>query len=284
MILLTSTSDVLAAVTLDAVTVDVHADFMDLVTATGVSLPDRTNTLVSTATTTTLVASPASGHVRSVAGLRIRNRHASDPCSVIITHTDGTTTVELIKVILTPGCALTYDEHDGFRTTDPAGALTTSEAQDSYSTTIGDRYTTVLGYDVVNNSSVANTMQSAELSFPVVAGQSYWYDIIAVYTAAATTTGSRWGLLGPGHTATVFRSNAEYSLTTASKTSMESITTFDNATVNATSAATGSNVARLRGFLTALHTGLVQLRFASEIANSAITCKAGSRCEWQRVR
>lgn len=43
-----------------------------------------------------------------------------------------------------------------------------------------------LAADVVNNNGVANTMQDVTgLSFPVLAGQTYWFRFAINYTAAS---------------------------------------------------------------------------------------------------
>ena len=116
MLLLASTSDLLRVVTGSAVTVDVHASWSDL-NGTTVT-PGRTNTLISTAATTTVVGSPASSTFRSVKTLTARNRHASSAVDVTVLHTDGTNAVELVKVTLSAGDALHYDEHNGFTVRD----------------------------------------------------------------------------------------------------------------------------------------------------------------------
>ncbi len=62
MIILASTSDLIRVVTSHAATIEVHASFVDL-NGTTVT-PGRTNTLISTATTTTIVGSPGASTVR----------------------------------------------------------------------------------------------------------------------------------------------------------------------------------------------------------------------------
>jgi hypothetical protein len=98
-LLLTSTSDLLQVVTSAAVTVDVHASWMDY-NGTVVT-PGRTNCAISTATTTTVVASPAASVQRNVKTLTIRNRSGS-AVDVTVRHTDGTTVAELWKVVALP--------------------------------------------------------------------------------------------------------------------------------------------------------------------------------------
>lgn len=100
MLLLASTSDIIRVVTDAAVTVDVHASFVDNDTAIN---PLRTNTAISTATTTTVVASPGSGVERNVKLLSIRNEHASSQVGVTVEHYDGTTAITLFHCTLAAG-------------------------------------------------------------------------------------------------------------------------------------------------------------------------------------
>lgn len=119
MLLLTSTSDLIQVVTGSAVTVDVHASWIDFAAST--QTPGRTNTLITTATTTTVVPSPAASVQRNVKRLCIRNKSGSS-CDITVRHTDGTTIVELFKVTLATKEQLTFDE-EGFRVFDINGAL-----------------------------------------------------------------------------------------------------------------------------------------------------------------
>lgn len=114
MILLTSTSDLLRVITSAAVTVDVHASYVDFVSPSTIT-PQRTNTAITTATTTTVVASPAASTYRTVKALLIRNTHATSQVDTTIVHTDGTTAVNIFKVTLLAGEVLYYDESNGFR-------------------------------------------------------------------------------------------------------------------------------------------------------------------------
>ena len=121
MLLLASVTDVLSLVTSAAVnTIEVHASYTDKNGA--VYTPGRKNTVISVAATTTIVASPAASTVRNVRGLYINNNSASGSTSVAVVHTDGTTAVELLQVILLPGENLTFSEDGGWRHRDANGA------------------------------------------------------------------------------------------------------------------------------------------------------------------
>lgn len=112
MLLLVSTSDALSVISSAAVALDIHASWIDY--ATGTVTPGRTNTAMSTATTTTVVASPAASTQRNVKSLHCRNKDATLSTDVTVRHTDGTTIIELIKITLSAGDSLEYVEGVGF--------------------------------------------------------------------------------------------------------------------------------------------------------------------------
>jgi hypothetical protein len=114
MLLLTSPTDQLQIVTSAAANIGVHATWVDTNTATGVITPGRTNTVISTAATTSVAGSPAAGVQRNVKTLHIRNAHATIACNVTVQLTDGTVTPQLHKRILQSGEALQYTDQGGF--------------------------------------------------------------------------------------------------------------------------------------------------------------------------
>lgn len=121
MLLLNSTSDVVRVVTGSAAnSIDVHASWVDL-NGTTVT-PNRQNTVITTATTTTVVPSPSSGTTRNLKGLYITNDSAGTSCSVAVEHFDGTTQVELIQFVLLPGENLGYREDGSWVHRDNQGA------------------------------------------------------------------------------------------------------------------------------------------------------------------
>lgn len=121
MLLLTSTSDVIQLVTLSAANpIDVHASYVDL--NGDVVTPLRTNTKITTATTTTIVGSPAAGTQRNVKGLYITNSSAGTNCDLAVYHNDGTNSVELMQFILLPGENMTFNADGTWRHRDKNGA------------------------------------------------------------------------------------------------------------------------------------------------------------------
>jgi hypothetical protein len=119
MILLTSTSDKLQLVTSGTADIHVHASWMDY-NGTTVT-PGRTNSIITTATTTDVVAAPGASTQRNAKAVHIRNKHAATSNTITIKHTDGTTVVELYNVTLLAGETLEYVEGQGFRLYDAAG-------------------------------------------------------------------------------------------------------------------------------------------------------------------
>lgn len=120
MLLLTSTSDLLKITTSAAGDIQVHASYVD-VNGTTIT-PLRTNTLITTATTTTVVGSPAASTQRNVKGLYVTNNSASISQNVAVLHTDGTNQVELMQFVLLPGENLGYREDGSWVHRDQNGA------------------------------------------------------------------------------------------------------------------------------------------------------------------
>lgn len=281
MLLLGSTSDLLRVVTSAAVTTDVHASWLDVDGST--VTPGRTNTLITTATTTTVVGSPTGTAKRTVKTVTIRNKHASSSVDVTVLHSDGSTIPELVKVTLLAGEQLHYDEHNGWGVLDGLGRL--KQREDSLMAPSSAAFSTVvLGADVTNNNATANTIADVTaLSFAVTSGSIYWFRFVIMYTAAATTTGSRWSINGPA-SPTLLIYKSEYSLSTTSKTINQGLSAYDTPAASSTgSAATGSNIAVVEGFIQPSANGTVIARFASEVSSSAIVAKAGSICCYQQV-
>lgn len=123
MILLTSTSDLIQAVTSSTLAIAVHASYVDL--NAGTVTPGRTNTAISSATTTTVVGSPGASTQRTVKFLSVQNTGVSAE-TVTIQHTDGTTVVKLQSLSLSAGYTLTYDEGAGWTLYDANGNIQTS--------------------------------------------------------------------------------------------------------------------------------------------------------------
>lgn len=107
MLVLASTSDAIQVVTGSALANTlVHASWVDLSGST--VTPGRTNTSISTATTTSVAGSPAVSTYRNVKRLVVRNTNASNQ-TITVQHTDGTTTIVLWSGILAQNESVVFD-------------------------------------------------------------------------------------------------------------------------------------------------------------------------------
>lgn len=282
MILLASTSDLIQLITSGTPEIDVHASYADLNAPT--VTPGRKNTPISTATTTSIVDSPASSVYRTVRTITCRNRHATTSNTVTVIHTDGTNAMELIKVTLAAGETLHYHEAAGFWVADSQGRQLLNERAGGSGAAVNALNLVVLAADVVNNNAVANTIADITgLSFPVTAGEQYFFRFTIDYSSAATATGSRWSISGPA-SPTRLSYGSMYSLNAGANTINTGFSAYDlPAASNSGSATTTANIATIEGIITPSADGTVTGRFASEISSSAITVRAGSILQWVRT-
>src|SRR5262245_52665681 len=123
MLILSSTTDLIQVITGGAGTIDVHASWMD--NASGTVVPGRTNTAITSATTTTVVPSPAAATQRNVKTLHIANRGGS-AIDITVQHTDGSTVSQLHKVSLSGNATLQYVDEIGFVATAGATPVVTA--------------------------------------------------------------------------------------------------------------------------------------------------------------
>lgn len=276
MLILTTTSDKFQIKTSSTADIDYFVVWSD---QGAVGTIGRASGTINTATTTDFVASPAASYRRVVQLFWIKNRHASASQEVTFIFHDGTNGREGRSALLYPGDTFLYDLRTGFSVLPRVAPVATA-----LQPAINALNLVVLAADVTNNNATANTIANVTgLSFPVLQGETYYFRFIIQYTSAATATGSRWSVSGPG-SPTALRYGSMYSLTATSRTFNDGLAAYDlPAASNATSASTGANVAEVEGYITASANGNVIARFASEVSNSAIVAKAGSICEWIRV-
>lgn len=136
-----------------------------------------------------------------------------------------------------------------------------------------------LASDVVNSNATANTLADVTgLSFSVTAGVTYRFEAMIAYTSASTNTGSRWTINGPA-SPTLLSYTSRYTITATTQTTNFASAYSIPTSSNASSLAAG-NIAIIQGIIKPAASGTVVIRFASEVANSAITAKAGSTLEW----
>jgi len=131
MLNLAATTDKFQLTTSSAANIDVHASFVDL---NGTTItPGKQNTAISSATTTDMVAAPASSTYRNVKTLTIRNKHASLSNTVTVIFDQNGTDYELHQATLRAGEMLSYTEGVGFyvnAATTPAGLILKALASD----------------------------------------------------------------------------------------------------------------------------------------------------------
>lgn len=279
MISLFGVNDVLRIVTTSTANLDITGTWVTNTEPVGFG-PIRVT--VASATTTTLVTAPGTDLKRDVFKLTVRNRHASAANTVTLQIFDGTTAWEIGKFTLAAGEQAMFDGLNGWAYVSAQGLPKSAQSQGSSAAALSAVNLVVLASDVVNNNAVANSIADVTgLSFPVVAGGVYQFEFFIDYTAAATTTGSRWSINGPAFSRLMLQSN--YGLTTTSLT-FNQVGAYDQpAASNASSPLTTGNLAYMAGQITPSADGNVIARFASEVASSAITAKRGSLLKWTQV-
>lgn len=134
----------------------------------------------------------------------------------------------------------------------------------------------IAGVQSVNNNAVANTLQDVTgMLFPVVAGTKYYAMFVIPYISANTATGMRFTLTGPAITKLVAKGTWANNLGGTSDYSLHAVNAYDLPTASSTaSTSNNSNVGIIELWITPSVSGNVQLRFASEIAGSAVTTSA----------
>ena len=279
MIVLSTTSDKIEVVLAGAITTSqlpCFASWRDITTT--VYTPGSTATATNSTTDVSLVAAPASSTQRVIDFISVYNAD-TESATVTIKFDDGTERI-LVKVVLATGERLEYTDDKGFAVYTVAGAVKASQTAAQVSSGLN---VVVLGSDVTNNNGVANTIADVTgLSFAVTSGTLYWFRATATYTSAATTTGSRWSVNGPA-SPTYLAYTGEWSLGATTKT-LSNAVAYDNPTTsNATSAKTAGNVAVVEGYIRPSSDGTLVVRFASEVAGSAIVAKTGSILQWMAL-
>jgi hypothetical protein len=241
-------------------------------------------TVINTNSTTdqTIAAAPAASTQRVIDYISIYNNDTVNATVTVKLDANGTEYI-LFKVTLAATEKLEYHEGQGFKVIASTGAVKQSINQGANASSSG-LTAVVLGSDVTNNNAVANTIADVTgLSFSVTNGKTYYFQFIIWYTAAATTTGSRWGVNCSAGTAATLSLTSEYTLTTTTSTRNANIQAFDSPAASNATSVVAMNKAMIEGIFTANADGTFIARFASEVANSAIVAKAGSVCYYQQL-
>lgn len=267
MLLMTATTDTIKITTSAAVTVDVHASYVDASNANPPVVQGdtmgRQNTAISTATTTTVVSAPGSNDVRNVKTLHARNKHASSSVDVTVLFDQNGTQYELFKATLKTGEHLEYVEGIGFFVVANTAKL--------------DVKVRVSGSDVAN--STTSFADITGLTYAVESGKFYGFEAHIFALSAATTTGIQFGVNGPSMTA--LRVSALSTVTgsataAAMSAPVADITALDTNIVTQTTGPANVTPHILMGYFNPSASGTFALRVRSEVAASAVTVKVGS--------
>lgn len=162
MLILTNpgTADKISMITSSTAPIDVVAAHMDATTGAP-PVPDaplRTVTAVVTAATTDIVAGPASGKVRNVKTLHVRNKSAAANNDVTIQMNVGGTLYELFKATLRPGDILEYVEGVGFFVISAAVALTNKSVTAQAASFAADTYLVGSNITIPTGAPIVGTM------------------------------------------------------------------------------------------------------------------------------
>lgn len=283
MIILSETTDNLQVVLGGAITTNQLQCFTawrDRTSTTFVA--GRTVTNTNNTTDVNLAVAPAASTQRVIDYISIYNNDTVNATVTVKLDANGTEYI-LFKVTLAATEKIEYHEGQGFKVIASTGAVKQSINQGANASSSG-LTAVVLGSDVTNNNAVANTIADVTgLSFSVTNGKTYYFQFIIWYTAAATTTGSRWGVNCSAGTAATLSLTSEYTLTTTTSTRNANIQAFDSPAASNATSVVAMNKAMIEGIFTANADGTFIARFASEVANSAIVAKAGSVCYYQQL-
>jgi hypothetical protein len=160
------------------------------------------------------------------------------------------------------------------------GTSTFLRADGTFSIPVGfsNRNIISINSDVINSNPVANTLADVTgLSFSVTAGVLYHFYAIIPYTSASPSNGSRWTIDAPASILLNYVSRNTLTPTTETVNYANAVNI--PAASNNTSSVTG-NLAIIEGLIKSSVNGILQIKFASETASTAITAKAGASLEY----
>lgn len=280
MIVLTETTDNLQVVLGGSVTTNqlrCMSSWRDITTTA--YTPGRTVTNTNDTTDVNIVTAPGSSTQRVIDYLSIYNADTVSATVTVKFDANGTE-YTIWSGTLATGERLEYVDGAGFVVMAVNGIPKSQSTLAAY--VANNLNVVVLSSDVTNNNGVANTIADVTgLSFSVVSGQTFWFEFVIPYTSAATTTGSRWSVNGPG-SPTLLNYRSEYTLT-ATTTTVNSATAYDIPAASNATSLTAGNVATIWGIITPSSNGTLIARFASEVSSSAVVAKAGATLRWMRV-
>lgn len=236
--------------------------------------PGRNAVLTNNTTAVDLVSSPSVSTQRIIDYISVYNADTTKKTITIQFEVNSIPYI-LSTFTLDIGEKIEYQKGNGFRCLNIAGAIKEG-IKFGYNNISSGWSSVALSSDVINNNAVANTIQDVTgLSFSVINGNTYWFRFAIPFTSAASTTGSRWSINGPTFTSLYYISYYTFSVTAFTRN--EGLNTYDTPAVASTSSSGNlTNIAIIEGIITPSADGTLIARFASEVANSAITAKAGA--------
>jgi hypothetical protein len=191
-------------------------------------------------------------------------------------HTNGNLRFEGIGTNTTNLSILTADGTGNITTRTLSNML----ADETITLPTGNNYRSLvtISKDVINNNVTGNTLQDITgLDFNVTAGATYRFFALIPYTSAAGNNGSRWTINAPASSLLNYVSRNTLS------ESSETIHYANDINIPAAcnnSSTLNANMAIIQGIIKPTQNGTVQIRFASQRANTAITAKAGATLEY----
>jgi len=121
MLNLVSTSDSIEIATTGTQNIGVSASFFTYNLAAGTVTPGNQNTLISTATTTTVVSAPASGSYIGVHYISIFNQSASTSEGITVKLVNASLLINILSLTLQPLYTLIYEKGTGWYQLDASG-------------------------------------------------------------------------------------------------------------------------------------------------------------------
>jgi len=132
----------------------------------------------------------------------------------------------------------------------------------------------VLANDKTNNNAIANTLEDVTgFAFPVVSGESYYFDIFILYDSALASNGARFTVNGGTATRLTYLSDMSNAAVGRATNSLNAYQL--PAAASANSAYTTGNFGKIEGIILAGSNTPVQVQCASESSGVAITLRAG---------
>jgi len=275
----TKTIEVVLGQTVTANQLPVATSYRDITTT---DFSPKSNLVTTNNTTeTTIVPAPAASTQRVIDYIGVYNADTTAKDVTIQIDVSGANFI-LIKAQLGAGERLEYQEGSGWSAYTSNGSIKSAATAGVGASVSGAWTQIVLGADVINNNAVANTMQDVTgLSFGVLTNASYIFQATLFMTSSATTNGGRIAVNGPSISSLGYTSSFPLNATTNTITNASA---FDlPASSSVTIASATGNIGYINGFFKPAADGTLILRFASELANTPLTIKAGSILEYQQV-